>query len=212
MGGIHEDPGLAEVKAILTKLQRIDLAAERGADKSIIDATPPSVLRAPAGAPAPAAIKLFERKHAAIIAVKPGKSSRRRIAAYILGVGTFVAGAAVLIAAGKINAPGPEPAALAVHKENASALVAEARRLLNDGNVALARDSLLRAEPERRAEAAFMLAQSYDPNYLHSLPKANSLPDKFEAERWYKKWHELAVQSGLEMDNGRLQRIINAMR
>jgi hypothetical protein len=69
----------------------------------------------------------------------------------------------------------------------------------------------MRAGPEERAELAFMLAQSFDPNYLRTLPKANGAPDRAEAERWYKKWYELAVNSGLEMDSGRLKRIINAM-
>jgi hypothetical protein len=41
---------------------------------------------------------------------------------------------------------------------------------------------------------------------------SNSLPDRVQAEAWYRKWHEIAVNSGLEMDGGRLQRIINAMR
>ncbi len=41
--------------------------------------------------------------------------------------------------------------------------------------------------------------------------KANNIPNKAEAEHWYKKWYELAAQSGLEMDSGRLQRLINAM-
>jgi hypothetical protein len=217
MVGAHEDPGLAEVKAILMKLQRIDPAAELAPGQTISDEADTSARLARAAMPAETAIKIFERKHAAITAVKPNISKR---VSYLLGAGALTAGAAILLASGivsvrgglKSGAPKPETAVLTQQKESETALLAEARRFLSEGDVALARNRLLRAEPERHAAVAFMLAQSYDPNYLLALPKANGAPDRFEAERWYKRWHELAVQSGLEMDSGRLQRIINAMR
>ena len=55
-------------------------------------------------------------------------------------------------------------------------------------------------------------AQTYDPNFLRPLQNANGVPDPSEAERWYRKWYELAARSGLEMDAGRLQRIVNSMQ
>ncbi len=90
-------------------------------------------------------------------------------------------------------------------------VLTEARTLLSQGDVALARSVLLSGQPDREADLAFTLAQSYDPNYLRSLPKADSSADSIEAERWYRIWYELALKSGLDMDGERLKRIINAM-
>jgi len=57
-----------------------------------------------------------------------------------------------------------------------------------------------------------MLAQSFDPNYLRSLSRSNAQADRSQAEQWYRKWHEIAQRKGLDMDNDRLRRIINAMQ
>jgi hypothetical protein len=128
-----------------------------------------------------------------------------------------VAVAGILLATGVVHLPGRQKNGAAKvttplqQQESESALLADARRLINEGDITQARTRLLQGGPDHHAEAAFMLAQSYDPNYLQALPKANNLPDRAEAERWYKKWYELAAQSGLEMDSGRLQRLINAM-
>jgi len=220
MRGVQEDPGLAEVKAVLRKLQRLDPAADAGRDRAN-QSNPGSVAARghPSSPPLRADISVFDRKHAAIAAAKPKTSSKRRIAPQLFGAGVLIGGVAILFAAGMIHLPKSlktgtqteDAGATAQLKESESKLLAEVRRILSEGDVILARSRLLRSEPERRAEVAFMLAQSHDPNYLQSLAKTNGLPDPAEAERWYKRWHELAAQSGLEMDSGRLQRIINAM-
>ncbi len=221
MRGAKEDSGLAEVKAILVKLQRLDLAAHEEIDQ----ASPKSPNSArgrdrPAAAPAQKEMGVFDRKHAAFVASDKKANQKPRGADYRAIAGALVAAALILIVAAviviylpssskknaDIAAPAPQHTSV-----NVGPLLVEARRILSEGNVTLARTRLLQGEPDRNAEAAFMLAQSYDPNYLQSLPKANDLPNRPEAEHWYKKWYELAVQSGLEMDSGRLQRLINAM-
>ncbi len=215
MGEAHKGHDLSDVKAVLEQLQRLDLdAAEHEA--SLKKTGSPIGQAAPARASLPADLSTFDRKRAAIMAAKRQPGPRRHTASYLSVAGALIVGAVILLGAGIIRVP--RDLRMGVHKaelqrkESETALLAEARRFLSEGDVTLARSKLLSAEPERRAEVAFMLAQSYDPNYLASLPKISGLPDRFEAERWYKKWHELAVQSGLEMDSGRLQRIINAMR
>ncbi len=212
-----EDPGLAEVKAVLQRLQRIDPAAGEDIDQTNLsqDGRVRERTRPPRTQP-PADISVFDRKHAAI--TNPNQEPKRRVSVHLAGAGVAVAAAVILSAAGliylrtdsKTGARQAKPAAQE-QKQDESALLTEARRLLSEGKVTLAQDRLLRGGPESHADVAFVLAQSYDPNYLQSLPKAGSVPNRSEAERWYKKWYELARQSGLEMDSNRLQRIINAM-
>jgi hypothetical protein len=189
---------LDEVKSVLRKLQRLDLPAEDGAE-----AAPPlgALIKADAG--------------------KPGRNRPpgRRLILYLSSAGAIIASVILLFAAGVVSVPDNSNTAggkgglieLTQKDQGDSALITEARQALSEGDALRARRALLRAEPERYAKVAFMLAQSYDPNYLQSLPKTNGLPDKAEAKRWYEKWYELASRSGLEMDSGRLQRIINAM-
>ena len=120
-----------------------------------------------------------------------------------------MAAIAILFATGIVSPPGEAPALS--HQEE-DALLTDARRLLSEGNVSMREDPCCcGAVQQAHADVAFVLAQSYDPNYLQSLPNANSAADPSEAARWYRKWYELAVRSGLEMDPGRLQRVINAM-
>jgi hypothetical protein len=219
MRGAKEEPGLAEVKAILMKLQRLDVGAEE--DPGPGNAAQPSAVIGrgqAANASLQPDIGIFDRKRTALGVSDPKASSRRPLAAYLSGAAALVAVAGILLATGVIHLPGkPKNVAAKVttaaqqQQESEAALLADARRLINEGDITLARSRLLQGGPDRHAEAAFMLAQSYDPNYLQALPKANNLPDRVEAERWYKKWYELAAQSGLEMDSGRLQRLINAM-
>jgi hypothetical protein len=186
MGQAKKEPKLDEVKFVLRKLQRLDPPAEEGAG---------------AGSPSGAFTKAVARIPAA-----KGKNVRPgwRVILYLPVACVIIISAIILFAAGVRNVPD--------NSQSDGTLLAEARQALSEGDALRARRALLRAEPERHANVAFMLAQSYDPNYLQSLTKTNGLPDKAEAKRWYEKWYGLAVQSGLEMDSGRLQRIINAMR
>jgi hypothetical protein len=202
-----DNPELAEVRAILLKVQRLGLEPEEAPSGS--DPVPAApAAKAQAGAPHQANIALFDRKAKAV--QKPGQETRpkARLPLYLGAAGALVAAIAILFATGIISPPG-DTRALSHQEEDA--LLTDTRRLLSEGNISSARALLLRGGAEAHAEVAFVLAQSYDPNYLQSLPKANSAPDLSEAARWYKKWYELAVRSGLEMDPGRLQRIINAM-
>jgi hypothetical protein len=205
MGRAKPEPKLDEVKSVLRKLQRLELHSEEG-----VDAVPPPSVFPKSGASKSGRKPASKENNA-------GAASRRIL--YLSAAGAIAVSVIVLFSTGIVTVP--YNSKILASKGGSSALVqddgddgvlTEARQALSEGDALRARSALLRADPGRRAKVAFMLAQSYDPNYLQSLTKTNGLPDKAEARRWYEKWYELAVQSGLEMDSGRLQRIINAMR
>ena len=206
MRGAKDNPELAEVRAILLKVQRLGLEPEEE-DPAAAGLAPPSPA-AKALAGRPANIAVFDRKAKAVQTSGPETRGKGHLALYLGAAAALVAAIAILFAAEIVSPPGAAPA---LSHQEADALLTDARRLLSEGNVSAARSLLLRGAAEAHADVAFVLAQSYDPNYLQSLPNANSAADPSEAARWYKKWYELAVRSGLEMDPGRLQRVINAM-
>lgn len=90
--------------------------------------------------------------------------------------------------------------------------ISQAEQLMSAGKVTDARQLLQDDLAERVAEASLMLARSYDPNALRLIQGANADADIAEAERWYRRWYELAARNGLTMDPERLNRIIQAMR
>ena len=86
-----------------------------------------------------------------------------------------------------------------------------AQRLMDKGKVSEARRVLKNDLASRNAEAALLLARSYDPNSLHLIANADATPDPGEAEHWYRRWSEIAAGQGLALDKERLDRIIKAM-
>lgn len=207
MRGAKDNPELAEVRAILLKVQRLGMKPEdppAGADPV---PTAPSA-KAQAVPPHPANIAVFDRKAKAVQKSGPETHPEVHLPLYLGAAGALMAAVAILFATGIMSLPGEAPA---LSRQEEEILFTDARRLLSDGNVLLARAMLLRAVAGGDADVAFLLAQSYDPNYLRSVPRANSTPDPSEAARWYRKWYELAMRSGLKMDPLQLQRVINAM-
>lgn len=90
--------------------------------------------------------------------------------------------------------------------------ISQAEQLMSLGKVTDARQILQDDLADRVAEAALMLARTYDPNALRLIADANAEADIVQAEQWYRRWYELAGQNGLTMDPERLNRIIQAMR
>ena len=210
----REDPNLADVKAVLRKLQRLDVSGEAQPSPDRIVPTPPRSV--PPEGSGKQLLSIFKRKQAAfsIRSVTPRLSQRSLI--FAGAALTLIACASVLVGLRDSSNSSAgierEKQSPMLDKKNEVILLTEARRLIGEGDVESARKRLMQGGPEARADVAFLLAQTFDPNYLRSLPASNSLPDRVQAEGWYRKWYELAVNSGLEMDSGRLQRIIKAMR
>ncbi|MGA7327441.1 MAG: hypothetical protein WBX25_23865 [Rhodomicrobium sp.] len=213
MQGSEDQPSLAEVKAVLRKLQRLDFPAGDEAPQ-----TKPQAQQAMQAARPSTEIRVFDRKLSAVGARRRKANPLVRVAFYLSGaITSAVVVCAVLIGTGVLKLPvqtGKEKSGVPevlITPEVEAKVMSDARRSLSEGDVLSARNILQRNHPESHAEVAFVLAQSYDPNYLQSLPKSNVSPDREVAARWYHQWYELAVKSGLEMNSERLRRIINAM-
>jgi hypothetical protein len=90
--------------------------------------------------------------------------------------------------------------------------ISDASRLIDEGKIVAGRNVLLDGLAEQTADAALALARSYDPNSVRLIANADAPPDIQQAERWYRRWHEIAVSDGLALDAERLDRIIKAMK
>jgi hypothetical protein len=96
-------------------------------------------------------------------------------------------------------------------KKVPAAVLQAASELIATGQVQAARDVLLRATPQDSADVAWLLARSYDPNYLVMMRVADARPDVAQATRWYRAWYDIAVKQGLVADSVSLDRIIRSM-
>ena len=79
------------------------------------------------------------------------------------------------------------------------------------GHVRAARQALIRIQDQGSADMAWMLARSYDPNFLAEIAHRDAEPDVAEAARWYRIWYGRAVTDGLVADSVSLERIIRSM-
>jgi glycosyltransferase involved in cell wall biosynthesis len=84
-------------------------------------------------------------------------------------------------------------------REAAEKLVARGERHLADGNVALARQFLLRAANLGLARAAVLLATTYDPKELARLGAVGVQPDLAAARKWYERAHALGAPEAKEL-------------
>ena len=87
-----------------------------------------------------------------------------------------------------------------------------AQDLLSKGQVQAARKQLLGLASADATDVAWMLARSYDPNFLVTLPNSDGRPDIEQATRWYRIWHAAAVKQGLVPNSVSVDRIIGSMR
>jgi hypothetical protein len=83
---------------------------------------------------------------------------------------------------------------------------------MSSGHIAAAREILVRRDLATSQEGAWLLARSYDPNYLATVQSPDAPADKRQAEEWYRRWRDIAARNGMVMDDLRLKRIINSMR
>jgi hypothetical protein len=90
--------------------------------------------------------------------------------------------------------------------------IADARQLMDGGHILTAREMLLQPALAESQEGAWLLARSFDPNYLATVQSPDATADKEQAEHWYRRWRDIGAQSGMVMDDLRLRRIIEAMR
>jgi hypothetical protein len=91
-------------------------------------------------------------------------------------------------------APQPKPAESIGSMKAAQPLRAAARaqmdrgrQLLQENDVAAARLIFKRLAESGVAEAAFAMAQTYDPEFLKTIPTAGLQPDLVQARKWYER-------------------------
>jgi len=212
------DPKLGEVRAVLERLQTF--------------AADPDSTQPPAELSNGAAVNGHP-----LIAQEPNKhehmAGKRRAPA---AIGLGLAGAAVIVLGlvwlivspgdrGELSAaatPEVTPAGRAISERNASgqpappvrsrAAIDAAQDLLSKGQVQAARKQLLALASADAADVAWMLARSFDPNFLVTLPSADGGADVEQATRWYRIWHAAAVKQGLVPNSVSVERIIGSMR
>jgi hypothetical protein len=226
-----EDQKLKDVKAALRVLQRIDAGASTPIE-------PPQPERDASGKPAQGkrlgalalamialgtvivlAIDLFFKYSPALL---PGKqadqtgSKASPPAAGNAGRGLSAAGTPVKTAQpAKLQAAGESAAALpasAAPDPRINSILENARQLMASGQIAAARKLLLQPALTASQDAAWLIARSFDPNYLATLRSPDAAADKVQAEEWYRRWRDIGARNGAGMDDARLKRLIDAMQ
>jgi hypothetical protein len=114
-----------------------------------------------------------------------------------------------VLQAGTIDDRSASPAVSTVP---ANPAIANAQQLMDSGRIVAAREMLQRPDLAASQEGAWLLARSYDPNYLATVQSPDASADKRQAEDWYRRWRDIAVRNGMVMDDLRLKRVINSMR
>jgi len=90
--------------------------------------------------------------------------------------------------------PPAAPTARRLDPDELEALLKRARSLLATGDIASARLLLERAADAQAADAALMLARTYDPEVLGTTDARSVTPDPEEAHTWYRGAAELGSQ------------------
>jgi TPR repeat protein len=84
------------------------------------------------------------------------------------------------------------------HPDDAERLVARGESQLALGNIATARQFLLRAAETGSARGALLLAATYDPHELDRPRIVGVLPDRALAVKWYRRAQELGAALAAE--------------
>ncbi|WP_076863274.1 hypothetical protein [Bradyrhizobium mercantei] len=90
--------------------------------------------------------------------------------------------------------PPPAPPARRLDPDDVAALLKRANGLLAIGDILSARLLLERAADAQDADAALLLARTYDPDVLGALDKRSITPDPEMARHWYRKAAGLGSQ------------------
>jgi hypothetical protein len=227
----HDDPYLAEVKAVLQRLHRISRGRHADDTQTAKMQTPPRHLPksderlAPEeGSRLSSAIETAGSSDHSNVTKRRLVQAAVAIAALLIvfaGIDRFVAfnrrTDSVVQPPGDVVPQDSLAAATGgavvppVYPQSPAALQA-ASALMTSGQVQAARIELLRAAQEGSADVAWALARSYDPNVLGAIAAADARPDVAEATRWYRTWYDIAVKQGLVADSVSVERIIRSMR
>ncbi len=102
-------------------------------------------------------------------------------------------------------------AAPAVPPSPPSPAIASAKQLMDAGKIVAARGLLQQPTLSSSRDAAWLLARSYDPNYLATIKSPDATGDKEKATEWYRRWRDIGALNGVPMDDVRLKRLIETL-
>jgi hypothetical protein len=196
------DPKLSEVRAVLQRLQTFSAQPDTVEPQSETSWTHGSF----ATGRAPAAVALATAGAAALLGfvwLTYSLAGRTPSPAAATPT-TSLNGPAIPPVEASVSPPALRPA-------RPKAATEVAQDLLAGGHVQAARKQLLGAVSDGAADVAWMLARSYDPNFLAAIPAADASPDIEQATRWYRAWYAAAVSQGLVPNSVSVERIIRTM-
>lgn len=108
--------------------------------------------------------------------------------------------------------PPAPPVAPAPPSEPPSPAIANAKQMMDAGKIIAARQLLLQQSLSGSQDGAWLLARSYDPNYLASVRSPDAAADKEKAAEWYNRWREIGARKGVVMDDVHFRRLIETMK
>ena len=82
---------------------------------------------------------------------------------------------------------------------------------MDAGKIMAARGLLQQPTLSSSRDAAWLLARSYDPNYLATIKSPDASGDKEKATEWYRRWRDIGALNGVPMDDVRLKRLIETL-
>jgi hypothetical protein len=107
---------------------------------------------------------------------------------------------------------GPAPPAITAPDPRVTQIIDNARQSMDAGHVVAARKMLSQPALAASQDAAWLIARSFDPNYLATVQSADATADKTQAAEWYRRWRDIGARNGAAMDDARFKRLIDAMQ
>jgi hypothetical protein len=107
---------------------------------------------------------------------------------------------------------GPAPPAITAPDPRITQIIDNARQSMDAGHVVAARKMLSQPALAASQDAAWLIARSFDPNYLATVQSADATADKTQAAEWYRRWRDIGARNGAAMDDARFKRLIDAMQ
>lgn len=177
---------------------KASLAGDTSGQLSATDlaASPPTVAaQPPSSEPAPNSAAPRRIQPAGLTSVSPSRDEiaaayQGAIKSKVVAIEPATQAAAPATAAPAAAAP-PPPAARSIAPDELAALLKRAKGLLAVGDITSARLLLERAADAQEAEAALMLAGTYDPQVLGTQDMRSVTPDPAAARLWYQKAAQL---------------------
>jgi hypothetical protein len=81
----------------------------------------------------------------------------------------------------------------------------------DSGKIKAARELLLQPFLASTQDGAWLIARSYDPNYLATVASPDAAGDKAKAAEWYGRWRDIGARNGVPMDNAQLRRLVESL-